>query len=181
MKITASTLIAVVACASLNGCVVTVPPVVDNDDAAPTQVIISKPNHTWSVHGAVVKLEPDANGCLVRKRIPSQSMGGSYKHIFKARPGDVVAIAMASEYSVSTKQPCSIAYLFKIEPGFKRYEMGWTGACVASGWAYPMDSGTKNGIVVKATEFAYPMEPILQVDESNECVQAPQELLDFVK
>lgn len=181
MKKASCTLGAIVTSALLSGCIVTVPPVVENDDTAPTQVIISKPNHTWEIQGAVVKLEPDANGCLVRKRIPSQSMGGSYKHIFKAHPGDVVAIAMASEFSLATKQPCSIAYLFKIEPGFKRYEMGSTGVCATYGRAYPNETGYANSTAVNVTKFSYPMEPVLKVDESTECVTAPQELLDSGK
>lgn len=163
--------ISTVAC--LAGCIKTMPPLVNNDDTAPTMIIISKPNHTWKVQGNVVKLEPDENGCLIRKRMPTESLGGSYKHILRARPGDIVAVAMATDYSVSTKLPCKVAYAFKVEPGYKRYEMGSTGTCATFGFAMPAETGNENMIKVVTTQFSYPMMPSIEADTSGACIKAP--------
>lgn len=160
----------------LAGCIKTMPPLVNNDDGAPTMIVISKPNHTWQVQGNVVKLEPDENGCLIRKRMPTQSLGGSYKHILRARPGDLVAVAMATEYSVSTKLPCNVAYAFKVEPGYKRYEMGSTGTCATFGFAMPAESGSEKSKKVVTTQFSYPMTPSIEADTSGVCIKAPVDI-----
>ena len=156
------------------GCAANLPPYVDNDTPGPVEIIVSRPNHTWQVAGAVFKLELDENGCLVRRRMQSRSLGGSYKHVFYVHPGDVIAIAMASDYDVSTKRPCRAAYFFKVDSGIKRYEMGSTGSCWDKGFAYAEATGSGHSAKVETKSFSYPMSSSIADPAPASCVRPPQ-------
>ena len=167
-----SILIAVSGATLLSACATNLPPFSDNDDAAPVTVKISEPNHTWQITGVVFKLEPDANGCLVPKRLRSERDGGVNRRVFKARPGDLVAIALASQYDVRTQLPCSASYAFRVEPGIKWYLMGATGTCWTGGTAYP-GSDRDNGKNVNAVSFPYPVSATTSPSGAEQCVKAP--------
>jgi hypothetical protein len=177
MKVKVRFCMAIGSALTLTACVKTMPPLAQNDEAAPVKVIISQPNHTYAVTGVVFKLEPDANGCLRQKRLKSQSMGGSYKRVFNAQPGDLVAVAVASEYDISTKRACSAAYAFKIDPGFKRYEMGSTGTCATLGFSMPEETGFKGLKNVNTVAFSYPLSPTMEERKADApCIKAPREI-----
>lgn len=160
------------------GCAANLPPYVENDVSGPVEIIVSRPNHTWQISGAVFKLELDENGCLVRRRMQSRALGGSYKHVFYARPGDVIAIAMASDYDVSTKHACRAAYFFKVDSGIKRYEMGSTGSCWDKGFAYAETTGSARGIKVETTSFNYPMSSSIADPAPATCIRPPKGFVD---
>ena len=177
MKLNVRFFMAVGAALTLAACVKTMPPLAQTDEAAPVKVIISQPNHTYAVTGVVFKLEPDENGCLRQKTLKSQLMGGSYKRVFNAHPGDLVAVAVASEYDISTKRACSAAYAFKIDPGFKRYEMGSTGTCATLGFSMLDEAGFKGTTNVKTVAFSYPLTPTLEERKADApCIKAPREV-----
>lgn len=177
MKLNVLSCMAIGSTLTLTACVTTMPPLAQNDEAATIKVIISQPNHTYSVGAVVFKLEPDANGCLKRKRLKSEALGGSYKRVLNAQPGDLIAVAVASDYSVSTKNACSAAYAFKIEPGFKRYEMGSTGTCSTFGFAMPEEKGFSGSQNVKTVVFSYPLTPTMGEEKADApCIKAPREI-----
>ncbi|NQW94464.1 MAG: hypothetical protein HQ446_10620 [Polaromonas sp.] len=104
-------------------------------------------------------------------------MGGSYKRVFNAQPGDLIAVAVASEYYVSTKKACSAAFAFKIEPGFKRYEMGSTGTCETLGFSMLQEQGLTGSKNVKTIAFSYSLSPTLEARKADvPCMKGPQEI-----
>lgn len=156
----------------VSGCATNLPPYAVNESTATVTVKIAQPSHTWKVPGVVFKLEPDENGCLTRRRLQNEIGGGVSWNVFKAKPGDIVAVATASEYSLMTKQACSVAFAFKIEADINWYQMGSTGDCRASGFAYPTP-GSSNSRLVKTTTFHYPVSPRMSEPEPSQCIKLP--------
>jgi hypothetical protein len=165
------------ATALLSGCIQATLPVAPSDDPDLVRVVVYRPNGHYSERGAVVKLDVDIDGCLVKKKLTTQRFRGGYAYVFSAHPGERVAIAMASDYSFETKLACSVAYYFDILKDSKRYEIGATGACQSEGYAFT-DTNTADGLsLVYPTVFLYPMTPSREPDAPGPCIRAPSALL----
>jgi hypothetical protein len=163
----------IIASIGLSACTQTLLPIVPNNTEDPVKVFVADPSASVGVQSTVVRLYPDEKGCLIPYRLSSASTS---KYFLNAKPGDIIAIALASEYSVSTKRSCKASYSFKIEEGVKKYEIGSLGTCSVLGVSAKSLKGYEGISSVKLNTFDYPISPNTRIEKfaPKACIKAPQ-------